>query len=296
MKKMLTLLLSTWVIYCAGQDVNWAKLDYIQPDSILQRDLNPIPVLLLGTFHFDYPGLDDHKIAEENKMDVLNERRQKEIKDLIHVIENYNPTKIYIESRNQAYHDSLFSKYVNEDFTLGRSEIYQIAYRLGKKLNLQKLYAVDASTLLEDISTASDNEKNCLNQLYDEKYNLVNESNDRYWHKLYAEMYNQVESIQGDLTLLESFIMMSKPKLLKIMHGHYLSSGFNTLDHQGPDRLALWWYTRNLRIFNNILNTQPTEDDRILVLFGNGHMSILNHLFESAPQFEIVTLKNLICK
>ncbi len=37
------------------------------------------------------------------------------------------------------------------------------------------------------------------------------------------------------------------------------------------------WYNRNQRIFNNIRKTRPTAEDRIVVLFGNGHMPLLKH-------------------
>ncbi|RYF85335.1 MAG: hypothetical protein EON98_06875 [Chitinophagaceae bacterium] len=78
------------------------------------------------------------------------------------------------------------------------------------------------------------------------------------------------------------------------MHGHYLAGGFSTQSNDGPDRLAMWWYDRNLRIYNNILKTKPGSEDRIVVLFGNGHMPILKHCFQSSPEFEVVELKSLV--
>ena len=60
--------------------------------------------------------------------------------------------------------------------------------------------------------------------------------------------------------------------------------------------LSAWWYSRNLRIYRNILATQPAANDRILVIFGNGHMSILRHVFESTPEFDLVELRDLLRK
>jgi hypothetical protein len=88
--------------------------------------------------------------------------------------------------------------------------------------------------------------------------------------------------------------LMAEPALLRRMHGHYVSSGFNTAGDEGPDALSIWWYNRNLRIFNNILQTRPGPGDRILVLFGNGHMPLLKQCFESSPEFEVVELKSLL--
>lgn len=36
-------------------------------------------VLVVGTFHFDYPGLDAHQIEEDNKIDVLQEPKKSEV-------------------------------------------------------------------------------------------------------------------------------------------------------------------------------------------------------------------------
>jgi hypothetical protein len=94
--------------------------------------------------------------------------------------------------------------------------------------------------------------------------------------------------------MLENFLLMAEPAVLFRMHGHYLAGGFNTQSHTGPDALSLWWYNRNLRIFNSILKTKPNAQDRILVLFGNGHMPILKHCFQSSPEFQVVELKSLL--
>jgi hypothetical protein len=94
--------------------------------------------------------------------------------------------------------------------------------------------------------------------------------------------------------MLENFLLMAEPEMLNRKHGHYLTAGFNTADNLGPDALAIWWYSRNLRIFNNILRTKPNASDRILVLFGSGHMPILRHCFQSSPEFEVVALKSLL--
>jgi hypothetical protein len=54
------------------------------------------------------------------------------------------------------------------------------------------------------------------------------------------------------------------------------------------DTLSTFWFNRNLRIFRLIQSIEHTEDDRILVLFGAGHMGILRYLFECTPEYELV--------
>ena len=64
--------------------------------------------------------------------------------------------------------------------------------------------------------------------------------------------------------MLENFIWMAEPKTQQRMHGHYLCGGFNTQGNEGPDATSIWWYNRNLRIFNKILpdKTQPGRPHR----------------------------------
>jgi hypothetical protein len=224
-------------------------------------------------------------------MDVLAPQRQKEIRQLVAVLASFKPTRIYVESRNQRFTDSVYKAYVAGRHTLERDETDQIAFRLAKELNLPTVYAVDAS------SFADDNEKKYT--WIDSMWNSptqVNKTRDSYWNKQYKTLYDAGDSTELINTILETFLVMADPMTLHRMHGHYLAGGFNTSDKSGPDILAMWWYSRNLRIFNKILSTKPSGEDRILVLFGNGHMPILKHCFEASPEFEVTELKDLTLK
>ena len=48
------------------------------------------------------------------------------------------------------------------------------------------------------------------------------------------------------------------------------------------------WYARNLRIFRNIQAIATEPDDRIMVIFGAGHLGILRQQLESYPGMELV--------
>src|ERR1017187_8090161 len=45
-------------------------------------------------------------------------------------------------------------------------------------------------------------------------------------------------------------------------------------DYAGPDLLALW-YQRNIRIYHNIITLVESPNDRILVIYGAGHLAWL---------------------
>src|SRR6218665_84016 len=273
-----------------AQKVDWKKLESLNPDKVMYSgERRPTEVLLLGTFHFDYPNLDAHKTDSSKQIDVLSDQRQKENKELTEVIKRFKPTRVYIESQRQSFHDSLYNEYRNDRFTPGRNEIYQIGYRVGKEMNLPKVYAVDANSFVGE---------------YEKKYTWIDSMwnsgimtdsiRDKYWNRLFTKMYDEGDSLDRVLPLLENFLLMAEPATLKRMHGAYLTGGFNTKGNEGPDILSMWWFSRNLRIFNNVLNTKPTQNDRILILFGNGHMPVLKQCFESNPEFRVVELKSLV--
>lgn len=284
------------IIMCATkaftQTVNWKKLAQLDPDKILLDPANPpTKALLLGTFHFAYPNLDGHKTDSSKMLNVLSAQRQREIRQLADVIASFKPTRIYIESHSQRYTDSLYNAYLEGKHTLRRDERDQLAFRLAKELNHPKVYAVDAGAF------AHENYKkySFIDSMWNNDF-PVDSLRDKTFNKRYKHLYDAGDSLELENTILESFLIMADPHVLRRGHGHYMTGGFNTINNTGADIQALGWYDRNLRIFNNILRTRPASTDRIVVLFGNGHMPILKHCFQSSPEFEVVELKELALK
>jgi hypothetical protein len=285
-----------FIIICGyqanAQTVNWKKLNQLDPDKILLDPANPpTKALLLGSFHFGYPNLDGHKTDSSKMLNVLSPGRQKEIRQLVDVLASFKPTRIYIESRSQRYTDSIYNAWREGKYTLGRDERDQLAFRLAKELNLPKVYAVDASAF------AQENYKKYpfIDSMWNNDF-PVDSARDKILSKRYKRFYDAGDSVELSLTMLENFLLMADPHTLRRMHGHYMTAGFNTINHTGPDIQAMGWYDRNLRIFNKIQQTRPASEDRILVLFGNGHIPILKHCFLASPEFEVVELKDLTLK
>ncbi len=284
---MLFLLYATTT--ATAQQVNWDKIKAADADKILLAgSRQPTKVLLLGTFHFAYPNLDAHKTDSAHYIDVLSPARQQEMKELADVISRFKPTKVYIESTKQSYHDSLYAAYKQGTYEAGRNEIFQLGYRVAGMMNLDKVYCVDAGNYLSENYKKNPE----LEKMSGERG--LDTLRDKYWWQRYEQVYTAGDSLDKNFTLLESFLLMAEPITQRRMHGAYLTTGFNTAGNSGPDMLSMWWYSRNLRIFNNILTTKPAGEDRILVLFGNGHAPILRHCFEASPEFELVALKSLL--
>ncbi|MBK8492832.1 MAG: hypothetical protein IPL49_18595 [Saprospirales bacterium] len=55
----------------------------------------------------------------------------------------------------------------------------------------------------------------------------------------------------------------------------------------------MFWFNRNLLIFRNIQQIGHDGDDRILVLFGTGHVGVLKWLIESSAEYDLVEFGGL---
>ena len=250
-------------------------------DTFLLKNVQQTPVMLLGSWHFAFYNNDSHKVDDNNKVDYTTPAKQNEIKKVVNSLANYKPTIICVESRNQKKLDSLFQAYLQGNYTLKIDEEEQIGFRLAKKLHLKKLYAVDTYSWLRD----SYQEIPALDNLWDESQYLDTISMS-LWNKKYEKWYTHLDKMLTEKTVAECLKTYNHPSNLQAFLGHYLVT-LKTKNHNGPDAYALKWYDRNVRIFNNILKTNPTSEDKILVIYGAGHIPILEQLFIASPQFKL---------
>lgn len=226
-----------------------------------QSDTRP-EILVLGTYHMANPGRDIHNMQAD---DVLAPKRQQEIEQLVSVLKKFHPTKIAIEADvgnkqvEREYADYLAGKY-----TLSRNETNQIGYRLAKELGHQTVYPVDESgdfPWQRVVNYAKANglvEK--LNHLDEDTGKQVTEESNFLQSHTVLEMFEYLNSdsmaAKGIATYF-AFVPYGDPD-----------------DYAGPDLLAAW-YQRNIRIYHNIVKLIESPNDRILVIYGAGHLGWL---------------------
>lgn len=261
---------------------------HFDPDSILIGNKKLPEILLIGSWHFDYPGLDAHSTNEKDRINIFSEKRQAELKELLEYISIFKPTKIAVEGgRNSGYLIRRFERWKSGVRPLGASEIDQIAVRLMDRFQLDTLYGVDAYPLLLELHN---NRDTTLAMTYtDDILGRHYFGGDDMIQKQYSNYYRFQDSIKVNNTLLDNFLFMNSDKVLDRGFGAYISGGqFESDNYEGPDALSMFWFNRNLRIFKNIKDIDHDENDRILVLFGAGHISILRYLFECSPEFKLI--------
>ena len=229
--------------------------------SWAQSDARP-EILVLGTYHMANPG---HDIFNMQADDVLSPKRQQEIAQLIEVLKKFRPTKIAIESvmlskrRPPEYSDYLAGKY-----TLTRNEDEQIGFRLAKELGHRTVYPVDVDGdfPIQRVSNYAKANGRA------ERLDVINKG----WATFVKE---QGEFLRTHTVLETLEYMNSDARVAKDMSLYFATVWFGDPgDYAGADLLSAW-YQRNIRIYQNVVKLIDSPNDRILVIYGSGHLGWL---------------------
>lgn len=261
--------------------------------SQVRESPGKIKVMTLGVFHFNFPNRDVVKINRKDQIDVLDPKYQKEIKNLVNMIAKFKPTIIAIERdrKLQPKIDSIYNKYLKGEYLLNRGEDEQIGFRLAKLLGISKLYCVN--------EWGEDYEY--VNRFFENKDTIEIQKFMNYFeHSPDSLKRDNRKEIYATKGIVSELRKLNDENEIKKDLGDYLIGVFKyeTKDREffGVDFTTGWWFNRNLRIFRNIqkINAKPT--DRILVIFGAGHMNILNTLFDCSPEYEFVSPESFLRK
>lgn len=246
--------------------------------------LNKKQIFLLGTYHF----ASNRDRIQHELDDMLSDRRQKEIIELVNTLASFKPDKICIEWRakeNQAFTDSLYTAYAQDRYLLKGNEIFQIAFRLAKQLGHTKVYCIDApgnfryDTLL---STA-------------EKYNQIN------WFNSYMDSLVRVDQHEDSLrktkTVKENLLRINSAPALEFglaVNDVFASARLGEPGEYGGAEFLAEWYKRNIRMYSNVVRVAEPADKRIFVLVGASHKSIMQHFFEIDPEWNLVDVNDYL--
>jgi hypothetical protein len=237
-------------------------------------------VLVLGTYHMANPGQDIFNMQAD---DVLAPKRQQEIAELTAVLKKFKPTKVAVEQSSQRRIGERYAKYLAGEYALTANEIDQVGLRMAKEMGHSTVYAVDADGDFP----------------YPRVVNYAKATGQSArLDALMAEIGAMVKA-QGDYlkthTVLQTLLYMNDDaKVAQDVGFYYLQARYGEPgDYAGPDLLAEW-YRRNVRIFNNVAKLIAGPEDRILVIFGAGHLGWLRHDFGSDPTLRLRKLEEFV--
>jgi hypothetical protein len=246
--------------------------------------------LLMGTFHFNNPGQD---VVKTKTFDILSAASQQELENITDRIKGFNPTKIFVEwehteqagldSLYQQYLDGNFEKYIQAKFPNAafyqKNEIFQLAFRAAKKLKLAKVHAIDVrnnhfpfDSLLASIDEVQQ-----------------------------PHLKQQIDSVIKDITRImnDNAINLSLKKNLQYLNtGAYqkMDLGFY-LQYFNPAgkptnfvgaHLVSEWYKRNLYIYSLLQKYVQPTDERVMLLFGASHVSLLREFVKFDAGFRYI--------
>ncbi|WP_299620044.1 DUF5694 domain-containing protein [uncultured Tenacibaculum sp.] len=261
------------------------------------KEIATSDVFILGSFHFANPGLDTYK--QKHSVNIFSKEKQAELKEVINTIKKFAPTKIAVEwkATKQNRLDSLYNAYLKGNFELKSNEVYQIGFRLGKLLGHKKIYAIDASARNFKSDLTKEDHKKKQGEFINRAGAEVLQR-EMTIDKTYFSLYEKEDKLKTEVSLLEFFRVLNNKDVVNHSHGHYLIGDFKMgarekNDYYGADK-AIWWYSRNLRIFQNMLNINTPGKDKVFVLIGAGHLPILNFLANASVDFNMTTLEELI--
>lgn len=226
-------------------------------------------VMIVGCYHFDNPGLDAVKVELD---DHLRPERQAQIAAVVEKLAAFRPTRILVEAVDQARLDERY----RSGGPLAAGEGEQLGFRLARRLGLPGVVAIDTR----------------LDMDFDRLLAAGKASGDQVFLAEFQAAMAHAEAEGATLsrrTVLESLRRLNDParlardrelylQIARVKHGD---------DFAGADVLAAW-YQRNFRIFANLAAAVTSPDDRVLVLYGAGHLPILRELVAASTQMVLV--------
>jgi hypothetical protein len=232
-------------------------------------------ILILGTIHFGGSTAD---LFSPSVPDILTEKRQHELAEMIAALKRYQPTKIAIESTPEGIGkiNAEYQAYLKGTYKLQADEIDQIAYRLAKELGQPQLYAADTKLDMDFggimAAAAKDGQQALMDQAMEFGKSAV------------AEIGQKRESS----TLGALFRWLNSPETLLASHRPYLYMAQigTAADPKGAEVLA-GWYRRNLLIYGNLVRLIDSPQERILLLIGQGHAKLLSEYIAESPNLRL---------
>ena len=245
----------------------------------------PLPagaeILILGTYHMASPGRDVHNMEVD---DILSERRQDEISELLEVLRRFRPTKIAVEAAvTSGRIRERYASYRAGDYTLSRNEIDQVGIRLAADLGHAEVYAVDEDGEFPFYRVQNYAKANELEAQFDSIQAILGAGVERQ------------SAFLREHTVLETLALMNSDSASAAgVAGYYAYVPFGEpYEYAGPDLIARW-FERNIRIYHNIRALVESPDDRILVVYGAGHLGWLRQNVRDDPTVRLTTLADLL--
>lgn len=240
----------------------------------------PIQVMIIGSYHFGNPG---HDLHNTNADDVTTPRRQKELAELAAQLERFKPTRVAVEASVGAADLQLpaYHAFTPADLGKKRNEIVQLGYRIARDAGLHEVYGIDESTDGID---------------YFPYPKVADYAKQHGGAARLAALDARIEkstrefsASQATRSIAQLIAQLNEPARIRADHDefYYALLALGDAKAQPGAELNAAWYQRNAKIFAKLTQI-ARPGDRIIVVFGAGHLFWLRHLVEHTPGFALI--------
>lgn len=243
----------------------------------------PIRVMVVGAFHFDNPGQDLNNAVIDP---VTTPQKQAELARVAEDLARFRPTAVAVEriaTDAATLADQRFPAFTAETLTGDADERVQVGYRLAALTAVDRVYAIDEQPGEGErdyfpfdrvaVWAGTHGQDAALGALIQEP----------------AVFTGQMEADQRTHTIgwmLRDINRPDHPFNGGIGFYYRLLSYGDGADQPGAE-LNAGWYERNAKIFAKLM-TAARPGDRIVVVYGAGHLYWLRHFIANTPGYELV--------
>ncbi|MBY0477171.1 MAG: hypothetical protein K2Q24_05970 [Chitinophagaceae bacterium] len=243
-----------------------------------------VQIVLLGTFHLT-PSTSD--LYKNKKIDLHTISKQKEIQEVVNKLAAFNPQQICLEypMEDQIEMDSIYNAYFMGRYKLRDNERDLFGFQAVKKSGIKTPTCINYSYGHFNADTVSNfalqnNQTNILERL----------------QQAGSSFTQEIDSNLTKLSLRNFLIFCNTEEALQTnlgLYTKYFARIGKDRNYTGADLVADW-YSTNIHIYTNILRIVKPTDKRIIVIFGQGHIPILKHLFSNNSDFEVIEVKDIL--
>lgn len=244
----------------------WASPDTAEPMSA------PAQVLVLGTYHFDNPGLDMHNVEA---VDVLSEPAQAQIEALVEALAGFAPNRVFVEWPAEIA-DQRYGQFLAGELPPSRNEVVQLGFRLAQRQELARVHGIDVPGEfpfgpIMEWAMANDR----AGELQAGQARI-------------AAGVREIERLQNEKGIAAALRFMNQEDNIREGHGLYMSLlRYGSGEQQPGVDLNTAWFARNAQICARLLQTLEAGD-RAVVIFGAGHSGWLQRCVLDTPGVEWV--------
>jgi len=230
-------------------------------------------IMVLGVFHL----VSTNNMFTQKQVDTLTPERQQEIREVVERLKAFHPTKIAVEHDYDGKLNERYQQYLADKYTLRGEETDQYAFRLGKELGLSQIdsiyYPVSFDPQIAEAYANSHGQKAVCEAARGGAHMLI----------------EQLDNVLTHGTMLDALRFFNSESAIDLNASIYLvldriGSGN---EYPGSDAVG-GWYGCNLRIFANLVRLIASPEDRVLVIYGQGHASLLRSFIKGSPDLQFV--------